>query len=64
MDNDALQQQIHDRIHADLPEFEHQFTTSKSVQTRLRTLTRNVDDLQKGILDKDVRIAVYIATVF
>ncbi|KAI0061027.1 hypothetical protein BV25DRAFT_1782681, partial [Artomyces pyxidatus] len=36
---------IHDRIHADLPEFEQQLETSKSVQDRLKTLTTNVDGL-------------------
>ncbi|KAJ7224168.1 hypothetical protein GGX14DRAFT_648787 [Mycena pura] len=37
--------QIHDRIHLDLPKFDQQLESSKSVQTRLRSLVSNVDEL-------------------
>ncbi|KAI0317156.1 hypothetical protein OF83DRAFT_1263778 [Amylostereum chailletii] len=41
--------QIHDRIHTDLPAFEHQLASSKSVQERLGVLTTNVDALNDAV---------------
>ncbi|KAJ4475078.1 hypothetical protein J3R30DRAFT_3506442 [Lentinula aciculospora] len=49
----STKERIHDRIHADLPEFERQLQTSKSVQTRLRTLTVEVDSLNHSLHDPE-----------
>ncbi|KIK61807.1 hypothetical protein GYMLUDRAFT_42852 [Collybiopsis luxurians FD-317 M1] len=49
----STKEQIHDRIHADLPEFERQLQTSISVQTRLRTLTTQVDLLNHSLIDSE-----------
>ncbi|KAF9073312.1 hypothetical protein BDP27DRAFT_1216330 [Rhodocollybia butyracea] len=46
-------ERIHDRIHADLPEFERQLQTSIAVQTRLRTLTSEVDSLNHALSDPE-----------
>ncbi|KAJ7759219.1 hypothetical protein B0H16DRAFT_1885130 [Mycena metata] len=47
----ATKTHIHDRIHRDLPQFEQQLETSKSVQTRLQTLVGNVDGLNQTLSD-------------
>ncbi|KAI0042195.1 hypothetical protein FA95DRAFT_1500426 [Auriscalpium vulgare] len=44
---------IHERIHADLPVFEEQLETAKSVQERLQTLTTNVDDLNDSVTNTE-----------
>ncbi|KAJ7281438.1 hypothetical protein C8J57DRAFT_1433387 [Mycena rebaudengoi] len=49
----STKSQIHDRIHADLPKFEQQLESSKSVQTRLQSLTGNVDDLNRTLSDPE-----------
>ncbi|KAJ2919551.1 hypothetical protein MD484_g865, partial [Candolleomyces efflorescens] len=40
---------IHERIQQDLPKFQHQFETSKSVQVRLHSLTEEVEALDNAI---------------
>ncbi|KAH8091668.1 Centromere/kinetochore Zw10-domain-containing protein [Cristinia sonorae] len=42
-------EQIRERIHSDLPAFEQQFSTSRSIQERLRTLSSNVDTLSTAL---------------
>ncbi|KAJ7504302.1 hypothetical protein B0H11DRAFT_1981579 [Mycena galericulata] len=49
----ATKNHIHDRIHADLPQFEQQLETSKSVQTRLQSLASNVDRLSQTLSDPE-----------
>ncbi|KAJ3826774.1 hypothetical protein F5880DRAFT_1542189 [Lentinula raphanica] len=49
----STKEKIHDRIHADLPEFERQWQTSISVQTRLCTLTTEVDSLNHALHDSE-----------
>ncbi|KAJ7623164.1 hypothetical protein FB45DRAFT_752778 [Roridomyces roridus] len=49
----ATKSQIHDRIHADLPTFEQQLESSKSVQTRLQSLSSNVDELSQTLSDPE-----------
>ncbi|KAJ7170492.1 hypothetical protein C8R43DRAFT_981936 [Mycena crocata] len=49
----ATKGRIHDRIHADLPKFEQQLESSKSVQTRLRTLSSDVDGLSRTLSDPE-----------
>ncbi|CAL1714224.1 unnamed protein product [Somion occarium] len=44
---------IHDRIQADLPAFESQLISAKSVQERLQQLSSNVDELSKSISDAE-----------
>ncbi|KAE9389750.1 hypothetical protein BT96DRAFT_889918 [Gymnopus androsaceus JB14] len=44
-------EQIHDRIQSSFPEFQRQLETSVSVQTRLRTLTSQVDSLDRSLAD-------------
>ncbi|KAK0489171.1 Centromere/kinetochore Zw10-domain-containing protein [Armillaria novae-zelandiae] len=41
----ATKKRIHERIHEDLPQFEQQLELAKSVQTRLQSLTTEVDGL-------------------
>ncbi|SJL04032.1 uncharacterized protein ARMOST_07389 [Armillaria ostoyae] len=41
----ATKKRIHERIHEDLPQFEQQLESAKSVQTRLQSLTSEVDGL-------------------
>ncbi|THH14983.1 hypothetical protein EW146_g5425 [Bondarzewia mesenterica] len=40
---------IHERLHADLPAFERQLSTSRSIQNRLHTLTENVEILTDAV---------------
>lgn len=50
--DDAIQsskERIHKRVQADLPEFKRQLELSKSIQTRLLSLTSNVDALSEGV---------------
>ncbi|KAJ7654458.1 hypothetical protein DFH06DRAFT_1298890 [Mycena polygramma] len=47
----ATKSHIHDRIHLDLPQFEQQLESSKSVQTRLQSLASNVDGLDHTLSD-------------
>lgn len=47
-------QSIHDRVQHDLPNFENQLTTSKSIQERLRTLSGNVDNLETTLSNSEV----------
>ncbi|KAJ7696579.1 hypothetical protein B0H17DRAFT_1198090 [Mycena rosella] len=49
----ATKSHIHDRIHVDLPKFEQQFESSKSVQTRLQSLASNVDGLSHTLSDPE-----------
>ncbi|KAJ3929915.1 MAG: hypothetical protein NXY57DRAFT_922396 [Lentinula lateritia] len=49
----STKERIHDRIHADLPEFERQLQTSISVQTRLHTLVTEVDSLNHSLHDPE-----------
>ncbi|KAJ7180742.1 hypothetical protein C8R46DRAFT_1211049 [Mycena filopes] len=49
----ATKTHIHDRIHRDLPQFEQQLESSKSVQTRLQTLVGNVDGLNQTLSDPE-----------
>ncbi|KAJ7043699.1 hypothetical protein C8F04DRAFT_727558 [Mycena alexandri] len=49
----ATKTHIHDRIHRDLPQFEQQLESSKSVQTRLQTLVGNVDGLNETVSDPE-----------
>ncbi|KAJ3784837.1 hypothetical protein GGU10DRAFT_293448 [Lentinula aff. detonsa] len=49
----STKDRIHDRIHADLPQFERQLQTSISVQTRLRTLSTQVDSLNHSLHDSE-----------
>ncbi|KAJ7782061.1 hypothetical protein DFH07DRAFT_792440 [Mycena maculata] len=49
----ATKNHIHDRIHADLPQFEQQLESSKSVQTRLQALSSNVDGLSHTVSDPE-----------
>ncbi len=48
------QARIHERIAADLPNFERQLATSISVQERMRSLSDNVDTLSESIFDPQV----------
>ncbi|KAJ7130610.1 hypothetical protein C8R44DRAFT_613672 [Mycena epipterygia] len=52
----ATKSHIHDRIHVDLPKFEQQLESSKSVQTRLQSLTSNVDGLNQTLSDPETGI--------
>ncbi|KAJ7255514.1 hypothetical protein B0H12DRAFT_1113859 [Mycena haematopus] len=45
----ATERHIYDRIHLDLPQFEQQLESSKSVQTRLQSLVSNVDGLNQAL---------------
>ncbi|ESK96517.1 protein kinase subdomain-containing protein [Moniliophthora roreri MCA 2997] len=45
----TTKERIHDRIHADYPQFERELETSRTIQKRLKTLQNNVDDLQSSI---------------
>ncbi|KAF9006117.1 hypothetical protein BDQ17DRAFT_1352779 [Cyathus striatus] len=45
--------QIHERIQANLPEFQHQSQACKSAQSRLETLTSSVDKLRSDVLDPE-----------
>ncbi|KDQ61547.1 hypothetical protein JAAARDRAFT_190291 [Jaapia argillacea MUCL 33604] len=45
----ATKKRLHERIQSDLPAFERQLSTSKSIQDRLRSLTSNVDDLSHAL---------------
>ncbi|KAI0079377.1 hypothetical protein K474DRAFT_1735495 [Panus rudis PR-1116 ss-1] len=52
----AIQQtkkRIHDRIQADLPYFDSQLSSAKSVQERLRSLSTNVDNLSHTLSDPE-----------
>ncbi|KAJ6581607.1 hypothetical protein B0H19DRAFT_930561 [Mycena capillaripes] len=49
----ATKSHIHDRIHLDLPQFEQQLESSKSVQTRLQSLVSNVDGLNQALSDPE-----------
>ncbi|KAJ7917487.1 hypothetical protein B0H13DRAFT_2231393 [Mycena leptocephala] len=49
----ATKSHIHDRIHQDLPQFEQQLESSKSVQTRLQSLVSNVDGLNRTLSDPE-----------
>ncbi|KAK7061029.1 ribosome biogenesis protein ytm1 [Paramarasmius palmivorus] len=42
-------ERIHDRMHADYPQFERELESSITIQKRLKTLKSNVDDLQSSI---------------
>ncbi|KAF8216598.1 hypothetical protein K438DRAFT_1797518 [Mycena galopus ATCC 62051] len=52
----ATQCRIHDRIHLDLPQFEQQLESSKSVQTRLQSLTSNVDGLNQTLVNPETGV--------
>ncbi|KAG7445004.1 uncharacterized protein BT62DRAFT_951320 [Guyanagaster necrorhizus] len=41
----ATKKRIHERIHEDFPKFEQQLASAKSLQTRLQSLTREIDGL-------------------
>ncbi|EAU90496.1 hypothetical protein CC1G_00880 [Coprinopsis cinerea okayama7 len=45
----ATKTRIHDRIQEDLPKFQHQLETSKSVQTRTTALGKGIEDLNEKI---------------
>ncbi|KAJ7577020.1 hypothetical protein C8J56DRAFT_378047 [Mycena floridula] len=45
----STKKQLHDRVHADLPLFEQQLASSRSVQTRLQTLDTNVEALSETV---------------
>ncbi|KAF7370529.1 Dsl1-C domain-containing protein [Mycena sanguinolenta] len=45
----ATERHVYDRIHLDLPQFEQQLESSKSVQTRLQSLASNVDGLNQTL---------------
>ncbi|KZT21579.1 hypothetical protein NEOLEDRAFT_1164550 [Neolentinus lepideus HHB14362 ss-1] len=47
----STKKRIHDRVQEDLPLFEQQLESSKSIQERLRSLTVNVDDLSYTLSD-------------
>lgn len=49
-----VQDRIHERIHEELPAFERQLASSKSVQTRLLDLTSNVNKLSNSLLNPEV----------
>lgn len=51
----CIQKRIHERIHQDLPAFEQQVASSKSVQERLHSLTSNVDCLNNRLSNSEVR---------
>ena len=51
----CAQERIHERVQADLPAFERQLASSKSVQERLQTLSSNVDRLQDTLSNPQVR---------
>ncbi|KAJ7091428.1 hypothetical protein B0H15DRAFT_778155 [Mycena belliarum] len=60
----ATKDQIHDRIHVDLPKFEQQLESSKSVQTRLQSLASNVDGLDRTLSDEQTGlISSFIRTM-
>ncbi|KAF9466111.1 Centromere/kinetochore Zw10-domain-containing protein [Collybia nuda] len=48
---ESTKERIHERIQADLPEFNRQLDLSKSVQTRFHSLTTNVDTLNDVVSD-------------
>ncbi|KAF4610462.1 hypothetical protein D9613_006989 [Agrocybe pediades] len=45
----ATKQRIHDRIQSDLPDFERQLETSKSVQTRYELLKARAEELENAL---------------
>ncbi|KAJ6619858.1 hypothetical protein B0H10DRAFT_1792597 [Mycena sp. CBHHK59/15] len=49
----STKSQIHDRIHVDLPKFEQQLESSRSVQTRLQSLSGNVNDLSQTLSEPE-----------
>ncbi|KXN87429.1 hypothetical protein AN958_08860 [Leucoagaricus sp. SymC.cos] len=42
---------LHERIQSDLPQFQRQWNSAKSIQTRLQALTNNVDSLNTTVSD-------------
>lgn len=48
------QQRIHDRIQSELPLFQHQLETSKSIQSRFGELQTRVDGLRNVLSDPQV----------
>ncbi|KAF8892247.1 hypothetical protein BD779DRAFT_1670573 [Infundibulicybe gibba] len=52
----TTKEQIHARIHVDLPEFERQLASSKSVQARLKSLSSNVDNLHHALSDSETGV--------
>ena len=55
------QRRIHDRVQSDLPAFESQLSTARSVQERLKQLGSNVDNLHHSITDTEVRtLEIYL----
>lgn len=55
-----MQERIHERIHSDLPAFEQQLSTSRSIQERLLSLTQNVDQLSDSLSNPKVRPCTWI----
>jgi centromere/kinetochore protein ZW10 len=53
-----IQERIHERIHTDVPSFDRQLESSKSVQTRLHSLIANVDSLSLTISDPQVPTSI------
>lgn len=54
LSNVISKEQIKSRISSDLPTFESQLASSKSVQTRLQDLARNVDQLSDSVANSEV----------
>lgn len=56
----TFQTRIHERIASDLPFFNEQISSAKSIQERLRTLTDNVDGLEGHLSDTEVCSALVL----
>ena len=48
------QENLHERIHTDLPSFEQQLASAKSIQTRLQSLSESVRVLDEAVSDPQV----------
>jgi hypothetical protein len=58
-----VQKLIHERIQQDSSALQRQLASAKSVQTRLRSLESNVDDLSHALLDPEV-FAIFLLSSF
>lgn len=50
----TLQAKIHERVQVDLPSFDRQLTSAKSVQDRLTALTHGIDELDAAVTSPNV----------
>jgi hypothetical protein len=60
----SIKERIYDCIHSDNSSFERQLESSKSAQTRLRSLATNVDNLSHAVSDPKVFDFLAISPVY